>query len=184
MSEDLPKELKKVVSRGVIVAKSSDSKEELSANEFLFNIRPWWSKLGAGEIALPGGKISPEDLPEDFDLEDLKDLELIYKTALIRELGEELGEEIESLALATVFYFIGLFENNGWQSAVFALELSEKPRVDVKADSAGTLWIPENRLREKEVKLFADHQGIVDAALAKLDEIRLRHQKQDEKNHI
>ena len=184
MSEDLPQELKKVVSRGVIFAKSPHPKEELTINELLFNIRPWWSKVGANEIALPGGKINPEDLPENFNLEDLEDLERIYKTALIRELGEELGEEIETLALAAAFYFIGLFENNAWQSAVFAVELSEKPKVDVKAESAGTLWIPEEQLREKKVKLFADHQIIVDAAFAKLDEIKARHQNQDKENHI
>ena len=184
MSKNLPEELKKVVSRGVIVvdAPHHDSKigYENTHKELLFSNRPATSKIGEEETALVGGKPKVEDLPANFDIEDSEQLELIYKQALIRELGEELGEEIQTLALAATFYFIGLFENDGWQSAVFVTEFPEKPRVDVKPDSAGTLWISETKLREEKVKLFADHQTIVKAAFAKLDEIRARHENQDE----
>lgn len=176
MSKDLPEKLKKTVSRGVVIVESPHPKKDESIKEVLFTIRPWWSKIGANETALPGGTIEEEDLIENFDPEDLIQLEAVYKQALIRELEEELGEEIKTLVLGATFYFLGLFENNGWETASFLLELPEKPVVEVKADSAGTVWHSEESLREEKENLFQDHPTIVAAAFAKLEEIRARHQ--------
>ena len=176
MSKDLPEHLKNKVSRGVVVVDSPHPKKDESIKEVLFTIRPWWSKIGANEATLPGGKIDEDDLPENFDPEDLTQLEVAYKQALIRELEEELGEGIKTLVLGVTFYFLGLFENNGWETAAFVLELPEKPEVKVKPDSAGTVWFSEESLRAEEGDLFQDHSTIVEAAFAKLDEIRARHQ--------
>lgn len=57
----------------------------------------------------------------------------------------------------------------GWTTYTYATELEEKPQLIVQPDSAGTLWVSQERLLTQEVPMLDGHLAIVRAAVRKLD---------------
>jgi len=170
-------DLKKYVSRAVLRVPSNHPKTgELDTNEILATLRPSWSKVGRYLPALPGGKIEVSDF-EDLIGEKLEDLDphliltidqllMAGLAAAERELYEELGLILTSGLLS----FADLNTNkSGWTTVSYVAELPEKPTLLVKPDSAGTVWMDEERIKNGSPKMLPGNLGTARRSLKVLD---------------
>lgn len=160
----MSKSLEKIVVRAVIRAQDFNSKGEPANKEVILTLRPGWSKIGAYEPTLPGGKLEKTDfndqLPENYPDEEA--IIAACLNAIIRELYEELGITI---APALLQFVTQTTNDAGWITYLFAADLNEKPTLQVKPDSAGTLWFSQLALEQKRYELFADHGFLLFEAL-------------------
>lgn len=170
-------DLKSHVSRAVLRVPSNNPKSgELDTNEVLTTLRPSWSKVGRYFPTLPGGKIEVSDVEKlrDVKLDDLDPQLTITLDQLImagleaaeRELYEELG-----LVLASGLLFFADMSTNksGWTTLAYVAELPKKPTLLVKPDSAGTVWMDEQRIKNGNPKMLPGNLGTTRRALKALD---------------
>lgn len=145
-------------------------------HEVAVTARPGWSKYGANELALPGGKIEQIDLDKAFqhfpekEILSTPDEELLIAAAMIavlREIEEELQPDM--ILREQDLHFVGISENNGYTTYSFVMQLSRKPELRVKPDSGGTLWLSEADLMRSKIPLFADHGKMVEESLQLLN---------------
>lgn len=134
--------------------------------------RPYWSKQGANEWSLVGGKVNDQDI-EGVEISDTQrsvtmgeSQEITRRTAQ-RELKEELNVEVE---LEDLIY-VGLFNNGEWVSALFYILLEERPSItiahqeDPMDEIDGFVWMGMNRAAVGD-GFFADHKLMIDEAVS------------------
>lgn len=171
------------VSRAVLIAPDVDPKSgQKYADEVLFTIRPGWSKVLPYVAALPGGKIEADkgDFSEvvEVNLTDnpwiVLTLEQMIRAGLKaaeREILEELGISLT----ASLLQFVDVSTNTaGWTTYSYVGELSEKPTLTVKPDSAGIRWISAQQLLDGNPKLLSGNLGITRRAINKVRRIHFQ----------
>lgn len=134
--------------------------------------RPYWSKLGANEWSLPGGKVNDDDI-DGVELENgqrsvtLGQSEEITRNTAKREIAEELDIHV---SLDQLIY-VGLFQNGEWATALFYILVDERPSITIgqKEDPMdeidGFVWMGANRAAIGSA-VFADHKLLLDEAVA------------------
>ncbi len=159
----MSKQEKKLVSRVALFAPDTKAIQPHlpPVQEVICTIRPSWSKVGAYEMALPGGKIDSVDYDNLKQTEMLTDVEA-GANAAARELWEELGIE---LAPTVLRYILESTNDSGWTTLLYAAFLQEKPALQVLPESAGTVWLDATAVAEGNIPLFAEHAYLVIQAL-------------------
>ena len=128
--------------------------------EVVCTVRPGWSKIGAYELALPGGKIDPADYTGIEDREMATDIEAGARAA-VREVWEELGIELAPIILQ---YILETTNDAGWTTLLYAAYLLEKPVLQVLPESAGSVWLDASAVSKGTIPLFAEHAYLVSQA--------------------
>ena len=169
--------LKTSVSRAVLIAPDIDPKSGRKyADEVLFTIRPGWSKVHPYVAALPGGKIEADK--EDFfgivEVDSVENPWLVLTLEQMIQAGlkaaeREILEELGIFLTASLLQFVDVSTNSaGWTTYSYVGELSEKPTLTVKPDSAGARWISVPQLLNGKPKLLSGHLGIARRAINKV----------------
>lgn len=134
-------------------------------------IRPYWSKQGAGEKSLVGGKVNDTDIknaeipPNVRDLNMGQSIEIERRTAQ-REVEQEIGVQVPLEQLI----YVGLYYNGPWASALFYVLLDQRPPVTIgQADSPmdeidGFVWLGTEKVGD-DGTIFADHRVLIAEAV-------------------
>jgi len=169
--------LKNTIARGVLRAPSiRPDTGEFFCNEIAATVRPPWSKQEPGAIALAGGKLEVADFHTLLELgliteEQLEDPDFVpsqelrmraAKVAVAREMNEELD-----FVLPADMDWKGLkpIVNGKYETIPFYADLSVKPDLAAKAESGGTLWIPETTIVAGQIKMLAGNLEVSQAAI-------------------
>jgi hypothetical protein len=170
-------ELKPFIARAVLRAPDINPKtEDVSAHEVAFTLRPSWSKVGRYETALPGGKIESQDFWQLVTESQFADPDFVPSLGLLIAAGlktveRELFDELQ--LIATGLFFVDSSTNQaGWTTFSYAADLKEKPELRVKRDSAGAVWMDEQRIINGRPRLLSGHLAITRRALKALEKKR------------
>lgn len=171
------KNLDKTVVRAAIFAPATrDGKVVLDADgnimrELLLTVRPSWSKVGAGQFALAGGRLEIADFDPNFSKENVEGFgDRAWMEAGTIAVMRKVEKELNFLIDEILINFVGAFVNEaGWQTLLYKVELSEKPTVVVKNDSGGTVWsqVKDEQIALPKEMIFADHGEMIDSVLSK-----------------
>lgn len=159
--------LDKTVARCAVIVREKHPRTGESHTVVGLVNRPYWSKQGANEWSLVGGKINDSDI-EDAGIDgaqrsvDLGESEAVARRAAQREVMEEIGVDV---TLDELMY-VGLFYNGAWASALFYVLLDERPAIILSQKDSpmdeidGFVWMGTNRVAVGG-KLFVDHETMV-----------------------
>jgi 8-oxo-dGTP pyrophosphatase MutT (NUDIX family) len=165
--------LDKTVARCAVVVQEKNPRTQESHVAVGMVNRPYWSKQGANEWSLPGGKVNDDDI-NHVELQDqdravsLGQLEEVTRNTAKREIAEELNIE----ANLDQLNFVGFFQNGEWVTALFYLLLDQRPSIslgqkeDPMDEIDGFIWLGADRAAVGTA-IFADHKVQVDQAVAK-----------------
>ncbi|MBW7956169.1 NUDIX domain-containing protein [Patescibacteria group bacterium] len=137
--------------------------------------RPYWSKQGASEWSMMGGR--PND--KDFNVLAKPDLtrqltpaevEAVTRQTAVRKAHEEVG----LLVRANELNYMGMFQNGPWATALFYMLRGQRPNITLAArdlpleELDGFQWTELNAAL-KGIQIFADHgimlQEVMDEVL-------------------
>jgi hypothetical protein len=171
--------LKPFIARGVVRVPDFHPKtHQLSALEILLTLRPGWGadKPARYTRALPGGGIKIEDFSGFISQGNLEDPDYIPTTEELIAAGAEtvkrrLLEELKLIAVG--FFYVATSTNyrskDKWKTVAYAVDLTEKPDVWVKSDSAGTLWMPQDQILNHRPRLLSGNLVAARKGIAALD---------------
>lgn len=166
----------KIVARVVMRASTPHPKTGEEKKEVAFMIRPWWSNVGAYEKSLPGGKLEASDFVRvELDEQQMSDEDLLLAAGLQAVLREILEEFNFFLEKDKVTFVASDTNESGWTTLTYASDVSQKPELSAKPETAGTVWIGEESIKNGEVELFADHLFFTVLALEFLDASNEKH---------
>ncbi len=124
-------------------------------------LRPWSSHVDPSTWSLPGGSVNDTDLPTDHNYTNKADFHSVTARTAVRELQAQLGIQVAPEKL----WYVDLFRNHLWTTALFYCLVEERPVVMVdtkKIDGFRFKSIHDEAQREEDT--FAD-QGLMYQAI-------------------
>lgn len=164
-------ELDKTVARVAIVVQEINPRTERPHIAVTLVNRPYWSKQGASEWSLVGGKVNDDDIAAAGISDRQRTLNIGESEAITRRTAQrETREEVNVDIPLEALIYAGLFPNGEWMSSLFFALYQERPSITVGKSSDpmdqldGFVWMGADRVAVGGT-IFTDHKKMIDDAV-------------------